>query len=310
MTLHVETPLVQSLGLSRALGKHVWLKLDALQPSGSFKIRGIGLACETYRQQGKKKFIASSGGNAGLAVAYAGRKLGVPVTVVIPRSTPAHARTLLELEGATVVVHGAAWSEAHSHALCLLDDESALIHPFDDPLLWEGHSSVIDEVIAAGCNFDCVIVAVGGGGLMSGVIEGLNRHRRRTPVIAVETDGADCLSNALARGENVGIPRISSIARSLGANRVAQHAFDLARTNDVRSVVVTDAEALQSCSRFLDDQRILVEPACGAALALLYREDQETLASFDSPLVIVCGGATATYDDILKWQAAAESSRA
>jgi L-serine/L-threonine ammonia-lyase len=82
--LHIETPLIESRALSKHLGKPVELKLDALQVPGSFKIRGIGLACQTYQESGAKRFISSSGGNAGIAVAYAGRKLGVPVVVVVP----------------------------------------------------------------------------------------------------------------------------------------------------------------------------------------------------------------------------------
>ncbi|MFM6990478.1 MAG: pyridoxal-phosphate dependent enzyme, partial [Rhodoferax sp.] len=74
--LHIATPLIESRALSSLAGKPVWLKLDALQPPGSFKIRGVGLACQTYLQRGAQRFISSSGGNAGIAVAYAGRKLG------------------------------------------------------------------------------------------------------------------------------------------------------------------------------------------------------------------------------------------
>src|SRR5690348_14238692 len=107
--LHLHTPLVESDVLSRAAGRRVWLKLEALQPPGSFKIRGIGLACQTYRERGAQRFISSSGGNAGLAVAYAGRKLGVPVRVVVPTSSTERARELLAAEGAEVTVHGDSW---------------------------------------------------------------------------------------------------------------------------------------------------------------------------------------------------------
>lgn len=104
MTLHIETPLIESRAMSLATDSSVWLKLDALQPPGSFKIRGIGHACETYLAQGARKFISSSGGNAGLAVAYAGRRLGVPVTVVVPETTTPKAIALLQLENAEVIV--------------------------------------------------------------------------------------------------------------------------------------------------------------------------------------------------------------
>ena len=82
--LHVETPLIESRALSAHAGRPVWLKLDALQPPGSFKIRGIGHACGEYARRGAGRFISSSGGNAGIAVAYAGRQLAIPVVVVVP----------------------------------------------------------------------------------------------------------------------------------------------------------------------------------------------------------------------------------
>ena len=87
MSIHFETPLLESRSLSQRKLKTIWLKMETCQPTGSFKTRGIGHACSIYRERGAQRFISSSGGNAGLAVAYAGRKLGVPVTVVVPLTT-------------------------------------------------------------------------------------------------------------------------------------------------------------------------------------------------------------------------------
>jgi L-serine/L-threonine ammonia-lyase len=308
MPLHIETPLFQSRELSEAANKNVWLKFEALQPTGSFKLRGIGAACEAYQRQGKTKFVSSSGGNAGLAAAYAGRILGVPVTVVIPQSTPARMKAILEQEGATVIVHGAVWSEANQFAQGLLDDDTAFLHPFDDPLVWAGHASLIDEVVRAGVNFDAVITSVGGGGLFAGIAEGLERNGMSdTPIIAVETKGADCLSQAMLAGVNRPLHEITSVAKSLGANMACERAFSIAQTRDVRSVVVSDYEALDACEQFLRDHRVLVEPACGAALAVLYsQKHQESLDAVRSPLIVVCGGVTATLDMIREWKAATE----
>lgn len=310
MPLHIETPLFQSRRLSTLADKAVWLKLEALQPTGSFKLRGIGAACEEYRRQGKTRFISSSGGNAGLAAAYAGRVLGVPVTVVIPRSTSAHAKALLEQEGATVIVHGAVWSEANQHAHELVDDSAAFLHPFDDPLVWAGHATLIDEAVRAGAEFDSVIVSVGGGGLLCGIAEGLARNRLgEVPMIAVETAGADCLAAAMSSGINRPLRQITSVATSLGANMVCERAFKISQDRHVRSLVVSDLEALDACEQFLADNRLLVEPACGASLAALYSPQRRaSLSAFKSPLVVVCGGATVTYEKIREWKAAAAQS--
>ena len=301
--LHIATPLVESLALSRAAGRRVWLKLEALQPPGSFKIRGIGAACQAYHQRGARRFVTSSGGNAGLAVAYAGRVLGVPVRVVVPQSSTPRARELLAAEGAEVTVHGDSWQEANALAQSLLTETDAFIHPFDDPLLWPGHATLIDEVAASGLRPGAVLVSVGGGGLMCGVIEGLRRNAMAdVPVWAVETEGAASLHAALQAGQRVTLAAITSIATSLGAKQVCEQAFRLAQSHPLQSLLVSDKQAVDACLRFLDDHRLVVEPACGAALAPAYF-GAAALPPADDVLVVVCGGATATAEQLFAWSA-------
>jgi L-serine/L-threonine ammonia-lyase len=301
VALHIETPLIESRALSRASGATVWLKLDALQPSGSFKTRGIGFACETYFQRGARRFVSSSGGNAGLAVAYAGRRLSVPVTVVVPETTSPRAKELLAQENAEVIVYGASWQEANDHVQSLLGTSDAFIHPFDDPLVWEGHSTLVDEVARSGLEPDAVVLSVGGGGLLCGVAEGMRRHGRdHVPIFAVETDGAASLHAAIKAGHPVTLEKIASVATSLGAKRVCDRALQWSKERPVHSVLVSDQRALAACERFLLDHRVLVEPACGASLAPLY-EGMPELGTFRNVLVVVCGGATATLEQIRRW---------
>src|SRR5210317_268871 len=131
--LHIETPQFESRALSIGTGRTVWLKMEAMQPPGSFKIRGIGFACQEYARRGATRFVSSSGGNAGIAVAYAGRHLAVPVVVVVPETTTDRAKALIEQEGADLVVHGSSWYEANEHALSIVEPSDAFLHPFDDP---------------------------------------------------------------------------------------------------------------------------------------------------------------------------------
>ncbi|HEK1690115.1 TPA: pyridoxal-phosphate dependent enzyme [Pseudomonas putida] len=300
MTLHIHTPLIESRPLSLAAGRSIWLKLDALQPCGSFKLRGVGHACEVHHARGARHFVSSSGGNAGLAVAYAGRQLGVPVTVVVPETTTERAKELLHQEGAKVVVHGSSWQEANALAQTLVGPDDAFIHPFDDPLLWAGHASLVDEVAATGYKPDAVVLSVGGGGLLSGVVEGLRRNGwSDVPVLAVETDGAASLHAAVQAGHPVELERLTSVATSLGAKRVADQALACVQEHPVHSVLVSDRAALEACERFLADHRVLVEPACGAALALAYEAGR--LDGYQNVLVVVCGGATATLKQIQDW---------
>lgn len=282
-------------------GQKVWLKMEALQPPGSFKIRGVGRACQEYVRRGARRFISSSGGNAGIAAAYAGRSLGVPVVVVVPETTTARARELILREQAEVIVHGASFQEANALAQSMVGPHDAFIHPFDDPLLWQGHSTMIDEVARSGLAPDVVVLSVGGGGLLCGVVEGLRRHNwGHVPVIAVETAGADSLSQAMSANARVTLPGITSIATSLGARQVAEQAFAWSTGHPVVSVVVSDQQAVAACLRFMDDQRVVVEPACGASLAVVYGGARE-LVGYKKVLVIVCGGVTATVAQLEKW---------
>jgi L-serine/L-threonine ammonia-lyase len=303
-SLSIATPLLESSLL------RCWLKMETLQPSGSFKLRGIGHACARYAQRGARRFISSSGGNAGIAAAHAGRSLGLPVLVVVPETTSARARELIAREGAQIVVHGASFQEANALALSMVGPEDAFIHPFDDPLLWEGHAGMIDEVAQAGLVPDAVVLSVGGGGLLCGVVEGLRRQGwNEVPVFAVETLGADSYARSLAAGERIELPAITSIATSLGARRVAEQAFALARQHPIIPQVVSDRAAVEACLRFMDDHRVVVEPACGAALALAYAARDggsgdtapPALRGYERVLVIVCGGVTATVEQLQRW---------
>ena len=112
MALHINTPLIRSSSLS-SHDRNIWLKMDAMQPAGSFKNRGIGAACELYVSQGAEKLISSSGGNAGIATAYAGQQLGVPVTVVVPDNATETAKQAIRRFGGEVITEGSTW-------LCLL----------------------------------------------------------------------------------------------------------------------------------------------------------------------------------------------
>lgn len=299
--LHCWTPLIESVVLTARSGCTTWLKLDAVQPSGSFKIRGIGLACQEYRRLGARRFVSSSGGNAGLAVAYAARRLGLPATVVVPETTTERAMRLIRQEAAEVVVHGASWQDADALARSLLKETDAYLHPFDDALVWRGHSTIIDEISALDIKPDAVVLSVGGGGLLCGVVEGLRRIGwDDIPVVAVETAGADSLHRSIAAGERIELAAITSIATSLGARRVCEQAFRLTREHDIRSLVVSDKQALEACLSFLSDHRIVVEPACGAALAPLYAAASE-LSEYRSIVAVVCGGATATLEHLQSW---------
>lgn len=299
--LHIETPLFESRPLTLRSGKEIWLKFESMQPTGSFKIRGIGHACQEYVRHGAKRFVSSSGGNAGIAAAYAGRRLSVPVVVVVPKTTTNRAKAFIQNEGAEVIVHGTSWHEANTLALSMLKETDYFIHPFDSPLLWQGHASMIDEIAVSGAKPEAVVLSVGGGGLLCGVIEGLQRNNwTDVPIVAVETEGAESYAASVREGHLVELAAITSIATSLGARQVCNQAYMWSKTYPIKNVVVSDRSAIAACERFIEDHQVVVEPACGASLAAVYDNVPE-LSSFSSVLVIVCGGVTSTIEQLRRW---------
>ncbi len=307
--LHIRTPLIESLALSQKLGKQVFLKMENMQPTGSFKIRGIGLLCQTGQAQGVRHLVSSSGGNAGYAAAYAGRKLNIPTTVFVPSTTSAGLAQQIEAQGSEVRVVGDVWDETHAAALLFSQEMDALyVSPFDHPLIWQGHSTIVDEIIQEIGSLDAIVLSVGGGGLLCGVLQGLQRHNlSATRVIAVETEGTASLAASLKAGELVTLDKITGVAKTLGAKTVARQAFEWSRQYLVHSVVVTDAEAISACCKFADDHKCLVEPACGASLSLAYQR-HAVLESAHRIVMIVCGGIGTSLEMLQMWRNGLEAA--
>lgn len=302
MPHHIRTPLVPSRVLSERLGADVRVKLESAQPTGSFKIRGIGHFVERARDRGVQRIVASSGGNAGLAAAYACRIIGMPCVVVVPENADPLFRERIRKEGAEVLVHGPILDDARVRALELAAEAgSVYLSPYDHPDLWDGHASLTREVLEEGFEPDTVVLAVGGGGLMAGVLLGF--ERAGLPAVrcaACETEGAASLRAALQAGRVVEIAEIKTIATTLGLKAVSAGALEIAARFDVRSVVVSDTQAVRAALAFADDHRTLVEPACGAALAPVY-EAHPALADAKRVLVVACGGAGVSLLRMKQW---------
>lgn len=299
-SIHQQTPLLATTTSNTKAT--IWLKLENLQPSGSFKLRGIGHKCAVFAQEGVQEFICASGGNAGIAVAYSGRKLQIPVNVIVPKTTSQKAIQAIADHGASVRVFGDSYQQAHQKALELLHKENRYIHAYDDPLVWDGHATLVDEVKKEGLRPDGIVLAVGGGGLLCGVAEGLKRNKwEDIPILAVETVGAHALAYSLEANKLLSLEKISSIATTLGASQVASKAFEVATSQAVESCVVTDKQAVRACLQFHQEQQSVVEPACGAALSAVY-EGHSFLEDKKNILVIVCGGSGSSLEQLQKWE--------
>eukprot|EP00005_Dracoamoeba_jomungandri_P010029 CAMPEP_0174266032 /NCGR_PEP_ID=MMETSP0439-20130205/28723_1 /TAXON_ID=0 /ORGANISM="Stereomyxa ramosa, Strain Chinc5" /LENGTH=338 /DNA_ID=CAMNT_0015352775 /DNA_START=77 /DNA_END=1093 /DNA_ORIENTATION=+ len=307
-SFHICSPLLESLSLEKLLQEQssakckVWLKMDSSQPSGSFKIRGMGLAvARAVLQRNKTKIVCSSGGNAGKAVAYACRMLNVPVQIIVPLSTSTFMRGLIEDEGAEVTVHGVVWNEADELARSMADSDESLCYmpPFDLPDIWEGHASIVHEIssqLPSGRKPSCIITVCGGGGLLCGIAKGCHDIGwDDIPIVVAETHGAHSFNASVVADELVSLDDITSVAKTLGAKTVAEEAFNWTKKHKIHSVVVSDREAVLACERFANEHRVLVEPSCGAGLAVLYSNklsEIEGLCIDDMKdvVVVVCGG--------------------
>ncbi|KAI8904139.1 threonine dehydratase [Gorgonomyces haynaldii] len=296
--MHSKTPLKTW----KVNNKEIHFKLDNLQPSQSFKLRGIGRTIQSAT--GIDHVVSSSGGNAGLAAAVASRQLKIKCTVFVPGSTPESTIRRLEREDAVVVVKGSVWDETHLEAVKFLEtlDRGLYVHPFEGLTTWQGHATLVEEIVQDVGVPDVIVCSVGGGGLLCGILTGLlDMNLTKKPlVVAVETQGAASFHKSFEKRELVTLDGIHSIAKSLGAKTVAQGALDLSfKYGNVKSIVVSDKQALDAVKQFANDFQMLVEPACGAALAVVY----ESLVDLTGTVVVeVCGGFGVTLDLIKLWE--------
>lgn len=272
----------------RRFGAPVYLKLEVLQHTGSFKPRGIfnRMLAADVPDAG---VIAASGGNAGLAVAHAARELGYRAEIFVPESSPEVKIDRLRALGAEVTVTGAYYADALRASAERAEAGGALVvHAYDQPEVVAGQGTLGLELAAEVPGLDTVLVAVGGGGLVAGIAAALEGHCR---VVAVEPERCPTLHDALAAGEPVDVTVGGVAADSLGARRIGRICFTVATRAGIHDLLVSD-EAIVSAQQVLwEEFRVVAEPGGAAALAALlcgaYRPDPGERVA-----VVVCGANT------------------
>ncbi|MEU8779504.1 serine/threonine dehydratase [Streptomyces sp. NPDC048606] len=247
----------------------LWYALEHLQHTGSFKARGAHNFLAAHRAAGALPTAGvtiASGGNAGLACAWAARAQGVTATVFLPATAPRVKVERLRGYGADVRLVGERYAEALAACEEFAAASGALLsHAYDHPLIAAGAGTLLDEIRTALPRLDTVVVAVGGGGLFAGVATAARAHGIR--VVAAEPEHCRALNAALEAGRPVDVPVRSVAADSLGATRVSADALEAARLGDVTSVLVPD-EAITAARRALwEEHRIVVEAGAATALA-------------------------------------------
>lgn len=293
MSLYIRTPLKPLTRINERCGKNFLVKMECYQPDGSFKIRGVSRLCEDVKARGYKRIVSASGGNSGHAAACCARELGLSCTVVIPDAASSYMADVIRREGATVITHGQIFDDARDYALQIVENDKTayFLHPFDHPILWEGHSTLVDELKEQTEKPDAIVLSVGGGGLFNGVIEGLDRNGwGDVPVIAAEVEGAPKFHKALEAGHPVELTSITTLANTLAGKTVSEMTVKYVKSHNVLPYLTNDKSAAHAVLEFVEDFRILVELACGASMSVAY-ELPPVVTPFQNVVIIACGGA-------------------
>jgi threonine dehydratase len=246
--------------------RSVDLKLECLQHSGSFKVRGA-FANLLTRSVPKAGVVAASGGNHGAAVAYAAMRLNVPATIFVPSVTsPAKAKRI-QSYGATLVTAGDRYADALAASRRFAEERGALmVHAFDQPETLLGQGTLGLEIDADLPHLDTLLVAVGGGGLIGGIAAWF---RGRIKIVAVEPEGSPTLWRAVAAGRPVDAEAEGIAADSLAPKRVGEIMFPFAQAYIERPVLVADNDIRAAQHALWDKARIVTEPGGAAAFAAL-----------------------------------------
>ncbi|HET7414689.1 MAG TPA: threonine/serine dehydratase [Arthrobacter sp.] len=276
----------------------MFFALEFMQHTGSFKARGAQNFIRAHREDGTLPATGvtiASGGNAGLACAWAAQHEGVPATVFLPRTVPQVKVDRLRTYGADVRLVGEEYAEARVACDEFAETSGALAsHAYDHPLIAAGAGTVMTEFLSHVPDLDNVVVAVGGGGLFSGVAAVAQHHGVRT--IAVEPENCRALNAAVEAGTPVDVPVDSVAADSLGARRASELALTAAQHKDTLSVLVAD-QAISAARHDLWDQyRLAVEHAAATALAGVRGTDNYTPRKDEKVGVILCGANTNVAD--------------
>lgn len=216
---------------------------------------------------------------------------------------------------AAVIQHGAniAESQAYIQDVLLPQDPNAVfVPPFDHPDIWHGNATVMQELAEQlDGKPDVVVCSVGGGGLLNGIMQEIDARQWNdtVQVVAMETDGADSLNQALRAGELVSLPKITSAATSLGCVRVSQQTFEYAKRPNVTNLVLSDAEAARGCCILAEHERLMVELTVGVNVPVCYGNllqrllgPRKILSAESKVVIVVCGGNDISMEMLMSWR--------
>ena len=285
------SPCPPSIPLSDLTGCEVFCKLDLLQRTGSFKERGarnaLMLLDEAQRARG---VVAASAGNHALGLAYHGKLLGIPVTVVMPRFAPLVKVATCRRLGATVILEGDSFEDARQLAIEIADrDGLNRIHGFDDPRVIAGQGTMALEILEDVPDADAIVVPCGGAGLLAGVATAAKAIKPGIKIVAVEPAAAGSLSASLAAGRPVQVATRATLADGLAVGKVGELSFAIAAPLVDQVVTVGEEPLSLAVLRLLELEKTVVEGAGAAALAALLDGGCPELKG-RKVVLLLCGG--------------------
>ncbi|MEM3832325.1 MAG: threonine ammonia-lyase [Thermoprotei archaeon] len=266
-----KTPLDKSNTLSRMTGGEVYLKLENLQKTGAFKVRGAYYKIHKLSPEEKARgVIAASAGNHAQGVAYASTMAGIKSTIVMPVTTPPSKINATKSYGAEVVLHGAIYDESYRKALEIADKTgSVFIHPFDDPYVIAGNGTIGLEIIHDLPDVDVIIVPVGGGGLISGIASIIKSLRKNVKIIGVEPESAPKFTASLKEGHVVEVKTKQSLADGLLTKKPGNLTFEIVSEIVDDIVTVSEDEIAMSMVLLMERAKTVTEGAGASSVAAL-----------------------------------------
>ena len=297
----VKKPLYRSDYYSQLLKANVLFKLEIMQPTHTFKVRGAFNAISSLTEEERSRgVVTASGGNHGLGVAYAAAKLGVKAIVYLPKNTPIIKIDAVKALQAEVILYGDVFDEAAKFALSEAKQHNrSFIHPFNNEAVMAGQGTIALELLEQCSAIDWVITSIGGGGLISGVTSALKAYSPGTRVAGVETEGADCMSKSLQAKKIIELPAITSVAESLGAKKTEQRQFDIVSQYVDSVAVVSDEAAIRSLLEVLEYEKMMIEPAASCVLAAL-TAGRIPIKAGETIVAVVCG-ANISHARVCEW---------
>lgn len=265
------TPCAYSETLSAMTGARVFVKLENLQMTGSFKERGAAnLLHQLSPAERRQGVVAASAGNHGLAVAFHAAKLRIASVIVMPEGAPLSKVTAARRHGAEVALHGENYDEAYAHAKEVQASRNLVfVHPFDDPRVIAGQGTIGLELLDELPDLHAVVVPVGGGGLIGGIALAIKSLRPSVQVIGVQAEEVAAMKAALGAGQRITVPPALTIADGVAVRRVGEQTFDLARRHVDRVVTVSEEEIANAILHLLEIEKTVVEGAGATPLAAL-----------------------------------------